>query len=165
MAGRSSKGYSRVDSDERNVHGWLVRIKRGKTRRSKFLSDATHGGKRKSLTEAKLVYQAWQAELPPPTSTRGKLTNRNASGVVGVHFSSDTDARYPNCRYESYIASWKSEDGHRRNTRFSCNKYGKKIAFQLACIAREVMSSDREKVLAIYDRREQRKAKTAKRRK
>ncbi len=160
MSVKSSKGYSRVDSTVRNVHGWLVRIKRGKLRRSKFFSDATFGGKRKSLIHAKTEYQNWLAQLPPPSSSRGKLTSRNASGVVGVHFSSDTDGRYPNCRYESYIASWKGENGKRTNLRFSCNKYGKQMAFQLACIARELLTTDRDKIVTTYNRRQQRKSKS-----
>ena len=103
---RKVKGFSRVDSGE--AHGWLVRIKRGDIKRSRFISDSTHGGKRKSKLVAEKVYQDWVKELPEPDTAEDKLGKRNASGVVGVHYSYDVDARYPNCAYEYYIASWEN---------------------------------------------------------
>ena len=148
---RKVKGFSRVDSGE--AHGWLVRIKRGDVRRSRFISDSTHGGKRKSKQVAEQVYQDWVQELPPPDTAEGKLGKRNASGVVGVHYSHDVDSRYPNCAYEYYIASWKTEDGRRQNVRFSISKWGKKVAFELACLAREERTTDRDKVERLYEKR------------
>lgn len=148
---RKLKGYSRVDSED--AHGWLVRIKRGDTRRSRFISDSTNGGKRKSEKVAKEVYDAWVAELPEPESSEDKLGKRNSTGVVGVHHSWDQDTRFPNCRYESYVASWVDDEGKRRNIRFSINKYGKRGAFEMACICRQERLRDRNKVIAIHKQR------------
>ncbi len=147
---RKIKGYSRVDSDD--AHGWLVRIKRGDTRRSRFISDATHGGKRKSMLIAQQLYRDWTDELPEPETSAGKVGVRNSTGIVGVHFARDIDARYPSCVYESYVASWLNEDGRRRNVRFSCSKYGEDEARALAAIARQQQISDREKVESIFER-------------
>lgn len=147
---RKVKGFSRVDSGE--AHGWLVRIKRGDVKRSRFISDSTHGGKRKAKLVAEKVYQEWVDELPEPETAEDKLGKRNSSGVVGVHYSYDVDARYPNCAYEYYIASWKTDDGKRRNVRFSISKWGKKAAFELACIARRERTSDRSKVEKLYEK-------------
>lgn len=147
---RNVKGFSRVDSGE--AHGWLVRIKRGDIKRSRFISDSTHGGKRKSKAVAEQVYQDWVAELPAPDTAEDKLGKRNASGVVGVHYSHDVDSRYPNCAYEYYIASWKTEDGKRQNVRFSISKWGKKVAFELACLARAKRTTDRNKVQKLYEK-------------
>ena len=147
---RKAKGFSRVDSGE--AHGWLVRIKRGDTKRSRFISDSKYGGKRKAKLVAEKTYQDWVEELPEPDTAEDKLGKRNASGVVGVHYSYDVDSRYPNCAYEYYIASWKTEDGRRQNVRFAISKWGKKVAFELACIARMQRSIDREKVQKIYER-------------
>ncbi|MCA9130241.1 MAG: hypothetical protein KDB22_24305 [Planctomycetales bacterium] len=141
---RKLKGYSRVDSDD--AHGWLVRIKRGDVRKSRFISDSTNGGKRKSEKVAKDVYDAWVKELPPPETSRDKLGKRNTTGIVGVHHSWDQDSRFPNCKYESYVASWVDDDGKRRNIRFSINKYGKKVAFELACLCRAQRIRDRAAV-------------------
>lgn len=152
---RNVKGFSRVDSGD--AHGWLVRIKRGDVKRSRFISDSTHGGKRKSKLVAEQVYQEWVGELPEPDTAEDKLGKRNSSGVVGVHYSHDVDARYPNCAYEYYIASWKTDDGKRQNVRFAISKWGKKVAFELACIARVERTSDRDKVYKIYERNTQQK--------
>lgn len=145
---RKVKGFSRVDSEV--AHGWLVRIKRGDVKRSRFISDSTHGGKRKSQLAAQKVYEEWAAELPEPDTAEDKLGKRNSSGVVGVHYSHDVDTRYPNCAYEYYIASWKTPEGQRQNVRFAVSKWGKKMAFELACIARAERSNDREMVLKLH---------------
>lgn len=148
----SPKGFARVDSEATQTHGWLVRILRGTERRSRFFSDKAHGGKAKSKKQAEECYQAWVAEMAPPLSAVNKVTKRNSSGTVGVHMATESDARYPDCKYVSYIASWKSEDGKRCNVRFLISKYGKKAAYTLAKIAREKKISDRDKLIAIYEK-------------
>lgn len=147
---RQPKGYSRVDSED--VHGWLVRIKRGDVRKSRFMSDSTYGGKRKSRDAAQQQYEEWTKEMPEPATSHDKLSVRNTTGVVGVHFACDTDSRFPNCQYESYIASWLADDGKRTKLGFSCSRYGED-AFDLACIAREKRLTDRAKVMALLERR------------
>jgi hypothetical protein len=153
---RKVKGYSRVESGD--ARGWLVRIKRGDERKSRFISDSTHGGKRKAMLVAQQVYEEWVAEMPAPETSAGKIGKRNSSGVVGVHYSHDVDERYPGCEYESYVASWLDEDGRRKNMRFSCHKYGDD-AFELACLAREKKLADRDKVVALFSRRQKSKPK------
>lgn len=152
VAKRQPKGYSRVDSDTTNSHGWLVRIRRKDVLKSSFVSDSTHGGKRKSQAAAIKLYEEWTKDLPPMETCAGKMSVRNASGVVGVHYANDGDTRYPSCTYESYIASWLSDEGKRQKLGFSCNKYGDD-AFALACIAREKKLTDRKKVLAIFEKK------------
>ncbi len=147
---RKIRGFARVDSED--AKGWLVRIKRGQTRRSRFISDSTHGGKRKAMLLAKKIYEDWVAEMPKPDTSFNKVGVRNTTGIVGVHFAHDVDDRYPNCQYQSYVASWLEEDGRRRNVRFSCSKYGED-AFELACIAREKKLADRKAVVALLGRR------------
>lgn len=148
----SPKGFARVDSESTNTHGWLVRILRGTEKRSRFFSDKTHGGKAKSKKKAEECYQAWVAEMKPPNSTRDKITRRNSSGVVGVHLATESDPRYKDCLYVSYVASWMNENKRRCNVRFLVNKYGKKNALALATIAREHMCVDRDKVVEIYEK-------------
>lgn len=146
---RKPKGYSRVDSEE--VQGWLVRIKRGDVRKSRFMSDAAYGSKRKSREAAEKQYEEWAKEMPAAATSHGKLSVRNTTGVVGVHFARDTDSRFPNCQYDSYIASWLSDEGKRTKLGFSCNRYGDD-AFALACLAREKKLTDRDKVMALLDK-------------
>jgi hypothetical protein len=142
-----------------------VRIKRGDIKRSRFISDATHGGKNKSKKLAQQVYDEWVQELPEPDTAEDKLGKRNKSGVVGVHYSYDVDARYPGCAYEYYIASWKTDDGSRQNVRFAVSKWGKKAAFDLACIARELRTTDRSEIEQTYERRGGKKKKVASKKK
>ncbi len=148
----SPKGFARVDSETTNTHGWLVRISRGSEKRSRFFSDSAHGGKAKSKKKAEACYQDWVKEMVAPGSTRDKLTKRNSSGVVGVHLAHEVDSRYPDCQYVSYVASWLSASGQRRNVRFLVNKYGKKAALNLATLARENKVSDREQLHALYEK-------------
>lgn len=148
----SPKGFARVDSESTNSHGWLVRILRGTERRSRFFSDKTHGGKAKSKKKAEACYQSWVAEMEPPISTRDKITKRNSTGVVGVHLATESDPRYTDCQYVSYVASWMTENRVRRNIRFLVNKYGKKNALALATIARENQCTDREKIIAMFEK-------------
>ncbi len=148
----SPKGFARVDSESTNSHGWLVRILRGTERRSRFFSDKTHGGKAKSKKRAEECYQGWVAEMEPPLSTRDKITKRNSSGVVGVHLATESDPRYKDCQYVSYVASWMTESRQRCNIRFLVNKYGKKNALALATIAREKKCIDRDKVVAMFEK-------------
>ena len=148
----SPKGFARVDSESTNSHGWLVRILRGTERRSRFFSDKTHGGKAKSKKKAEACYQAWVAEMDPPISTRNKITKRNSTGVVGVHLATESDPRYIDCQYVSYVASWMTGDRERCNIRFLVNKYGKKNALALATIARDNLCTDREKIIELYEK-------------
>ena len=148
----SPKGFARVDSESTNSHGWLVRILRGSEKRSRFFSDKAHGGRAKSKKKAEECYQAWVAEMQPPNSTRDKITRRNSTGVVGVHLATETDPRYKDCLYVSYVASWMNEERRRCNIRFLVNKYGKKNALALATIARENMCTDRDKVVEMYEK-------------
>jgi hypothetical protein len=90
--------------------------------------------------------------MEPPISTRNKITKRNSTGVVGVHLATESDPRYTDCRYVSYVASWISANGERRNIRFLVNKYGKKNALELAKIARAKQCTDRETVIALYEK-------------
>ncbi len=62
------------------------------------------------------------------------------------------DARSPDLSYDYYVASWKTDDGRRRNVRFSVSKHGKKAAFDLACLAREHRLSDRDAVQKLYEK-------------
>ena len=50
----------------------------------------------------------------------------NSTGITGVSFSTINGK-------DSYVASWMTADKVYKNSRFSISKYGKDLAFQLAC--------------------------------
>jgi hypothetical protein len=54
----SMKGVSRIDQEEKNNHGWFVRLMRDGERYSAFFADKKNGGKGKALALAKKAYAA-----------------------------------------------------------------------------------------------------------
>jgi len=124
---------------------------------NEFFSDKNNGGKRKALEAARKRYKSLKRKLPPPKTTKGIYTARNRSGVVGVHLAK-CESIYGE-EYSSYCASWKTNNGSRSKLSFSFKKYGKRKAWELACLAREIESSDRSKVEALHVKRKKAKVK------
>jgi len=149
-------GVTRFDIDERNTHGCLMRICRQGKKYQEFFSDSVYGGKRKALAAAIARYEELAASLPSRGSTKDKLTDRNQTGRVGVYIAVSRDARGQ--EYEAYCAGWTDDKGVRRKINFAINKYGEKMAWELACFAREKQVHDRNKVLDLYQRQKNFKA-------
>lgn len=146
-----TKGITRFDIGNRG--GYMVRISRRGNRVNRYFADTTWGGKRKALAAAKQAYADLLEELGPAESaTRGRLTSRNTSGIVGVHLAYTLDKRYSGAEYYAYCASWITEDGHREKASFAWKKYGEDRSLQLAIIARERQLTDHDQVVAIYER-------------
>ena len=110
------------------------------------------------MTAARKRYQELNSSLPKPRTTKGIKTGRNRSGVVGVHLAI-CESIYGE-KYSSYCASWKTKAGKRSKLSFSFKKYGKKKAFKLACLARELESQDRAEIEAIYEKKFESKSAT-----
>ncbi len=145
-------GITRFDFEDRK--GYMVRIRRHGEQWNEYFSDKVYGGKRKTLVVAQARYQELSEQLGPvENATKNLLTHRNSSGKVGVHIAHSRDKRWPGSEQTSYCASWRSADGVRGKISFSLTKYGKKRAWELACLARDLESTDREKVEALYDRK------------
>jgi len=147
-------GICRFDFDDRKVHGFMVRIMRRGTMHQEFFSDKRYGGKRKARQAADDRLAELRRDLPESVEQKGMLTQRNNTGKVGVHLAHDIDKRWPDCEYYSYVASWLDFNLKRINVKFSCKKFGDKMAWELACIARDKELRDREQILKIYQRRE-----------
>ena len=146
MARSKPTGASRVDRPANGAVGWLMRIRRGDTFVQEFFSDAAYGGKRASQRAARERYAELSATLPPPKTSEGAMSVRNSSGVVGVRLAREGTNAAGEPR-ESYVASWR-ENGRDRTVRFSCTAFGKRKAFQLACLARELRTTDRDVLMA-----------------
>ena len=156
---RVQKGITRFDVDERGTHGFMVRIARRDEKYNQFFSDREYKGKRKALDAAKKCYKEWESELPPPATSKNVKSARNKSGTVGVHLSITPSQTWSNVNYTSYVASWKLSDGRRKKISFSVEKYGKKVAFELATIARDNEIADRSRVEKIRNREKKRSKK------
>jgi hypothetical protein len=155
------KGITRIEYDGISTKGWMVRITRNGNRKQKFFNDKSYGGKARSLAAAKDCYADWLAKADPIKTTRGIKSVRNSSGKVGVHQVRNVDARWKNAESFGYCASWVTENGKRQKLSFAWNRYGKKAAWGLACLARENELTDRTKVLALYEKKTGKKVKTS----
>jgi len=145
------RGITRYDIDEQGTYGYMMRISRGGEHINQFFSDKNYKGKKKALAAARERYADLKAKLPPPKTTKGVKTSRNQTGVVGVHLAV-CESIYGE-EYSSYCASWKTTGGQRSKLSFSFKKYGKKKAWELACLARELESTDREKIEKLHAKR------------
>ena len=150
---RVQKGITRFDIHERGTYGFMVRISRRDKKLNQFFSDKEYGGKRKALAAAVECYEEWVAELPPPVTSKGIKSVRNKSGRVGVHLAVNPSYRIKGVTYNSYVAAWRSEGGQREKVSFSVEKYGKKIAYQLACLARDKEIADRDTIETMLSKR------------
>ena len=89
-------------------------------------------------------------DSPDIKTTKGRKTDRNTTGRVGVHLVKNVDARWKNAESFAYCASWIDTKGKRRKLSFAWNRYGKRHAWNLACLARELELADRKKVIDRY---------------
>lgn len=145
------RGITRYDIEEQGTYGFMMRISRGGEHINEFFSDKNYKGKGKALAAARVRYAELKAKLPPPKTTKGVKTARNKTGVVGVHLAV-CESIYGE-KYSSYCASWKTKDGQRSKLSFSFKKYGKKKAWELACLARELESTDRKRIERLHGTR------------
>ncbi len=151
MAETKHKGITRIDYEGSSTRGWMVRLTRQGKRQQKFFNDRTHGGKNKALLAAKNCYSQWVKQAPEIQTAKGRKTHRNTTGQVGVHLVKNVDARWKNAESYAFCASWIDPKGKRTKISFAWNRYGKKQAWTLACIAREREIADRQKILEIFE--------------
>ena len=156
---KKRKGITRIEYEGVATRGWMVRITRAGKRKQQFFNDRTLGGKSKSLIAAKACYAEWAASAEPIRTSRNVKTARNSSGRVGVHLVRNVDARWENAESFGYCASWVTQDGTRQKLSFAWKRYGKKTAWGLACLARDKESTDREQVVALFEKQSGKKVK------
>ncbi len=139
--------------------GWWVRVMRRNKMHSKLFSDGKYGGKEKALEKAK-EYRDKIMEEYDGLLGKGYFafkSQRNTSGIVGVHRASKVTKR-PSGRkytYDFWIASWLDPTtGKRKNRSFSISKHGDIGALKLALETREtaiaLISGQRKKHVASW---------------
>jgi hypothetical protein len=87
--------------------------------------------------------------LPPPLTSRDRLTTRNRSGVVGV-FRHREVHRKPSGRkavYYSWVARWPGCSA-RGGVKWSIRRFGEDDGFVLAVLSRRTETEVRDRVLA-----------------
>lgn len=140
MAKSGHKGVSRIDSPEKKMHGWYVRVMFNKQTRSKFIPDRLHGGKEAALERAVEVRNEMERELGRPRTDCAVVGHnpRNIHGVAGVRravkkYKSKDGKVYFN---EVYEVSWNAGRERKGRTSVSIRKYGEARAFRMACAIR-----------------------------
>ncbi len=141
-------GITRFEDVPTHSNGFMVRLCRSGERVSEFFSDNTSGGIRKAKKKAMDRYQQLLKEYGPAKDrpTKDLLTHRNSTGHVGVHIAKSVDNRWSGAEYFAYCASWNSLEGKRQKIAFSWNRYGKALAYEMACYARSNEICDRAKI-------------------
>jgi hypothetical protein len=140
MAKSGHKGVSRIDSPQKKMHGWYVRVRLKNVTNSKFISDQKHGGKEAALEKAIECRNQMEQELGKPRTDWVIVGNnpRNRSGVVGVRravkkYKGKDGTVYLN---EVYEVSWNAGREKKGRTSVSISKYGEAGAFRRACAIR-----------------------------
>ncbi|HVT34775.1 MAG TPA: hypothetical protein VHE37_04305 [Nevskiaceae bacterium] len=138
------RGVTRIEGPQGRGSGWMVRLTRNGKTTHKWFADGLHGGKRKALAAAREHQARLEAAAPPVSSPAERKTVRNTSGKVGVRLEQKTTVRGAReYEYEGYSAFWRTPEGSTQTITFSCSKYGRRKARQLASIARDHQRADR----------------------
>ncbi|AMV34492.1 hypothetical protein VN12_20370 [Pirellula sp. SH-Sr6A] len=156
---KSIKGITRIEYEGVTTRGWMVRLTRAGERQQEFFNDRAYGGKAKALAAAKKRYEEWVAIAPPIQTSKNLKSSRNTSGKVGVHLVRNVDPRWKNAESFGYCAMWTDSDGKRRKVSFAWNTYGKKKAWTLACLARDLEITDRDALVAQAEKAQKKKKK------
>ncbi|MDQ3812388.1 MAG: AP2 domain-containing protein [Armatimonadota bacterium] len=126
------KGISRIDSPNRNTHGWYVRVTFMGDNHAKFFSDSVHGDRDKALYHAVRYRNRMERELGKPRTNRTVATTnaRNRSGVLGVK-------RIDKGPGGAYEVTWSPRPNVVSRTSVSIAKWGEEEAFRRACEIRQ----------------------------
>ncbi len=137
------KGVSRIDSPQKRMHGWYVRVRFDNETKSKFLSDKVYGGTEAALQKAVECRNELEREMGKPRTDWvivGK-NPRNPNGIAGVRravkkYKGKDGTIYLN---EVYEVSWNAGRDKKGRTSVSIKKYGEAAAFRRACGIRRRM--------------------------
>ena len=137
----------------KGTYGWQVRFQSridASKNFTEFFGDDKYGGPDKAKEAAIKFRDAIEREIKEDKSSyhlNKKSTNRNISGIVGVHKTIHTDKKkYGTYKYEVWQAHYPISPNKNTSRRFAVNKYGDLEAKRLAIQARE-------KGLALYQKK------------
>jgi hypothetical protein len=140
MAKSGHKGISRIDSPQKKMHGWYVRVRLKNVTKARFISDRTNGGKEEALKAAVACRNALEQELGKPRTDWVVVGEnpRNKSGIVGVRravkkYKGKDGKIFLN---EVYEVSWNAGREKKGRTSVSIAKHGERGAFLRACAIR-----------------------------
>lgn len=133
----------------------MARIMRANIKHQKNFSVKKHGGWDNAVAAARVWLDELKKSIPEqPKTTFGKMSTRNSSGVVGVSLNKSTVKRPSGVVYEywKWIAKWPGVKPKSGLQWTIAQEYSDDMAFVLAVLSRQLLSSDRDLVLAEYER-------------
>ena len=126
--------------DHGGTHAWEVKFDRQEGYHSKTFTDAKYGGCHNSLAAARRHRDQKENQYGGPSQRIHAHTRdrRNNTGVIGVSHYRVKRFGFRRGDYwaEGYRARWGSEKSERTKS-YSFSRYGKKRAYELACLARK----------------------------
>lgn len=131
---------------------YMARIRRRNQLYQENFTLKQYGSWRAARTAAWLWVQATLPTLPEPSTSKGRMSNRNTSGIVGVRLAESVRRKNgKEYRHWRWIAFWPGCP-FPGGIGWSVTKYGDDAAFLHAAIARKLETVDREKIDAAYSR-------------
>lgn len=140
MTKSGHKGISRIDSVQKKMFGWYVRVQFANHTRAKFVSDRAHGGREAALAKAVEWRNQLEQELGKPRTDYVMVggSGRGTTGVVGVQRRLKKYVGKGGKVYwsEVFEVSWQAGRERMGKTSVSIRKYGEAGAFKRACAIR-----------------------------
>lgn len=143
MADSGHKSISRIDSSEKKMHGWYVRVWFKGQMHAKFFNDKLFNDKDEALQAALAYRDEIEDRLGKPRTDRVVVTHspRNQTGVIGItRTRKQTGAYVPYTAIPNYSdvfeVTWQESPNLVRRTTISVAKYGEAEAFRRACAIR-----------------------------
>jgi len=137
MGNNTHKGISRIDSDDKNMHGWFARVYlKSKVFSNRYFNDKKFGGKQKALQAAKeyreMTIKERNVQHPEAVNARRRVTSdsRNKTGIIGI--SRTKIKSKSGAISEFFQVTWRPRKNVVRTKSFSVKKYGEEGALNMA---------------------------------
>lgn len=123
----------------------MARVMRHSKKYQKNFTLKEYGSWEKAEQAAKRWVKGREKNLPPKLSSKGRMTKRNRSGVVGVRLAQNIKRKKSGAVYEywRWVAFW-PKCPLKGGIGWSINKFGDDDAFVLAVLSRRNETIDRD---------------------
>jgi hypothetical protein len=135
-------GISRIDCERQNAHAWRVSLRRYGKRFAKNFTDKKYGDRELALADAMAFRDQFLVDNPPISRKDFCSIKRrnNKTGITGVYKYRKTYQLKDGTIKESWYweANWPDIDGTSISQSFAINRFGEKLARNMAIEARDL---------------------------
>ena len=127
-------------------------MQRSKDRRVRYFPVREYGSRANAKAAAEKWVRRQLREMPDKLESKGRMTSRNSSGVVGVHRHCQliTKRRGKEHEYFSWVAKWPGCP-LRGGVKWPVKTLGEDKAFVLAVLCRRMETTNRRRVFAAFE--------------